>query len=143
MDKGISMGSISENHIGRILFVDQDFSTRKMMESILTRDHFLVVTMPSAEEGLELIKMDDPFDFVISGYILPGMNGLCFLCQVAKLNQKAVRILMSGGFVDTDEVSQALREGSISRYVSKPCCLDSLREDLKNDIAASRAITII
>lgn len=132
-------GSLVHTPIGRILFVDQDIAMRKMMESILTKDQFHVVTMSSAEEGLEQMKADEPFDFVISGYTLPGMNGLRFLLQVADIYQKPVRILMSGGSADTDEVNLAIHNGHINRYVSKPFCYATFREDLQNYLASLRA----
>ena len=62
--------------IGRILFVDKDIDMREMMESVLKNDQFLIVTVHSAEEGLQQLAVDDPFDFVISGYTLPGMSGI-------------------------------------------------------------------
>ena len=45
------------------------------MESLLKIDQFQVVIMASAEEGLEQLEVDDPFDFVISGYTLT--NPVC------------------------------------------------------------------
>ncbi len=126
--------------IGRILFVDKDIDMREMMESVLKNDQFLIVTVHSAEEGLQQLAVDDPFDFVISGYTLPGMNGLRFLSLVAELYRKSVRILMSGGFADSDEVGLAISDGFISHYVSKPFCYSTFREDLKHDFAAIMAL---
>jgi len=101
------------------------------MESLLKIDQFQVVIMASAEEGLEQLEVDDPFDFVISGYTLPGMNGLRFLSRVAELYQKSVRILTSGGFADSDEISLAISDGRISRYVSKPFLYSTFRKSLR------------
>jgi DNA-binding NtrC family response regulator len=129
-------GHQTHSPIGRILFVDQDIAMGKVLELILTNDRFQLVTVSSAEKGLEQMTADKPFDFVISGYTLPGMNGLRFLRQASELYQKSVRILMSGGYADSDEVSLAIREGHISRYVSKPFCYATFREDINNDFAS-------
>jgi DNA-binding NtrC family response regulator len=132
-------GHLAHPSIGRILFVDQDITMREIMASVLINDRFQVVTMPSAEKGLEQLEAGDPFEIVISGYTLPGMNGLWFLHQVTELHPNSVRILMSGGNADSSEVNQAIRDGYISRYVSKPFRYDTFREDLKNDLATIMA----
>jgi DNA-binding NtrC family response regulator len=134
------MNKSTEHHYsGRILVVDNDMAMLLMMESFLRIDQFQVVSVPSAEDGLKQMKADEPFDFVISGFTLPGMNGLCFLQQVAELYQGSVRILMSGGLADSCNVSLARSKGYINRYVSKPFRMDNFRKDLQNDLAATRA----
>jgi response regulator RpfG family c-di-GMP phosphodiesterase len=123
-------------YCGRVLMVDKDIATLGVMEAILKMDQFQVVSKHSAEEGLAEMKVNEPFDFVISGFTLPGMNGLQFLHQVAGLYQNSVRILMSGGFADSAEVNRSLSEGSLSRYFSKPFCVSTFRENMKSDRAA-------
>ena len=110
------MNKSTKNHYGgRILLVDKEIAILLVMESFLRIDQFHVVSMPSGEEGLKQMKADEPFDFVISGFTLPGMNGLCFLEQVAELYQGPVRILMSGGWADSSDVDLAISKGYISR----------------------------
>ena len=126
--------SPKHQYVGRILFVDEDVAMRSVMALILRRDQFQVVTLPSAEEGLAQMKTDDPFDFVISGFALPGMNGLSFLHHVAVLSRRSVRILVSAWCDDSDGVNRSMREGYINRYVAKPFCFDTFRANLKNDL---------
>ena len=122
-------------YCGRVLLVDKDTATLGVIETILKRDHFQVVSKHSAEEGLKAIKVNEPFDFVISGFTLPGMNGLQFLHQVTGHNQRSVRILMSGGFADSDEVRRSMSGGYLNRYYSKPFCISTFRDNMKSDCA--------
>jgi response regulator RpfG family c-di-GMP phosphodiesterase len=131
--------SKSAEHIvlGRILLVDKDPHLLQMMEIILSYQ-FDMVTARFAEEGLALVEAEAPFDIAISGFGLPGMNGLEFLRQVGELFPETVRILMSGGFGDEVDIKQAINAGHIRRLVQKPFNLNSFRDQLKKDMNSIR-----
>lgn len=134
------MGNLQEpSASGRIIFVEKDISMREMMELALC-DEFQIVTVHSAEKGLELVKAEGPFDIVISGLSLPGMNGLEFLRRVGELHPETVRILMTGGNVDMGDLNLAISKGHINRFVLKPFCICTLQDQLKNDLATLKAI---
>jgi DNA-binding NtrC family response regulator len=128
--------SYKQSNVGRVIFVDKDSNMRNMMAMILN-EQFHVVTACSAEEGLALLEAEEHFDIVISGLTLMFMNGLEFLRRVSELCPQTVRILMSGGG-DRADINQAIREGSVSRYILKPFCLSTLLDQLSNDLVQVR-----
>lgn len=108
------------------------------MEMLLS-ERYRIVTASTAEDGLNLMEVESPFDIVISCLTLPGMNGVQFLRGVAGEYPNTVRILMTGGCGDAFDVKMALREGYISRLVLKPFCVTTLQNQLADDLAAVRA----
>lgn len=127
-------GTQKEPASGRILLVDKDIEILKMMEMALG-DHFPVYAAGSAEAGLALLQPEVPFDIVIAGNSLPGMGGVEFLRRVGEKQPESVRILMTGGTVDSDELCRAVSEGHVSRIVLKPFRLSTLLEQLKQDLS--------
>jgi response regulator RpfG family c-di-GMP phosphodiesterase len=79
-----------------------------------------------------MMELHGPFDIVVSDYDMPGMKGVEFLCLVAERWPETIRILMSGGGADMAEVERAISTGRISRFIAKPFCMISLRDQLWN-----------
>ena len=127
--------SLQPSAHGRILFVDKDMQMREVMKIVL-KDRFQVVTTNSAEAGLQLLESETPFHIVISSFSLLWMDGLEFLRRVSELYPQTVRILTSGAC--PADVGQAIRQGHISRFVPKPFCMSSMREQLNNDLSPVR-----
>lgn len=125
-----------------VLCVDDDIFIQKMVATFL-EGYFRVVLAYSAEEGLDLLQTQGPFDIVISDYEMPGMKGVEFLRLVRELWPETTRILASGGGADPEVVTQAISAGNISHFLSKPFDVISLRNlliDERNE-GAARAVT--
>src|SRR5205085_7656633 len=86
---------------------------------------FEVVTAPSGPEGLEQIEHAGPFAVVIADLTMPGMSGSVFLSEVRLRAPATVRIMLTGcaQVVGADE---AVRQGHVFRFVSKPCTPQAL-----------------
>lgn len=124
---------------GKIMIVDNDIVMHDCMRSLLD-DLFQVVTMRTAQEGLECLETDGPFDVVMSSFALQssGMNGLEFLRRVGELSPVTLRVLMSGGCGDKVDINQAISSGHINRFVGKPFSINTLRDQLKSDLLSIR-----
>jgi len=119
--------------IGRIMLVDKDTCVLQMLEMLLGED-FQVVTARSAEQGLALLSVEEPFHIVLSDFSLAGLNGFKFLLRVKEMCPSTVRILMAGGCGNELDVTTAISEGHINRIVLKPFFVNTLKEQLKNDL---------
>lgn len=117
--------------IAKMMCVDDDVLIQHMIKSCM-EEYFQVSLAGSAEEGLDMMEWDGPFDIVMSDYDMPGMKGVEFLCLVAERWPETIRILMSGGGADMDTVVRAISAGQISRFLEKPFCAISLRDQLWN-----------
>jgi len=86
----------------------------------MLHSEFKVETAPSGREGLATIHLLGPFAIVISDMRMPGLNGAEFLARVRELAPQTVRMLLTG-YKDLDRAIQAVNEGQIFRYLTKPC----------------------
>jgi len=123
-----------------ILVVDGQVLIQDFIKACL-EDIFHVVSAYSAEQAMSRLNSFGPFDVVISSLSLTGMNGLEFLSKVHGLYPHSVRILMSGSYVDHAEISHALEEGHISRFLLKPFSPSALKNQLKKDLDSIRPAT--
>jgi CheY-like chemotaxis protein/GGDEF domain-containing protein len=103
----------------KILFVDDEPSVLDGYRRMLHRD-FEVDTATGGEDGLLLVKGTGPYAVVVSDMRMPGMNGAEFLMQVRQAAPETVRILLTG-YSDMEAAINAVNEGNIFRYLTKPC----------------------
>ncbi len=85
---------------------------------------YTIVTATSGAQGLTLIAAaiddGDPFPVVVSDMMMPGMTGAEFLIRARHLNGDAVQMILSGQADLTSTIS-AVNEGSLFRFLTKPC----------------------
>lgn len=102
----------------KILIVDDDRVTVTMLEMILSRQKYQVLSAQDGSQGFKLIKKERP-DAVISDMLLPKIHGL-ELCKMIKqdpdLHQTKV-ILMT-----------AVYKGTAFKFEAKDCGADSFIE---------------
>jgi len=116
----------------KMICVDDDIFIQHVVKMFM-EEYFQVTLVGSAEEGLCLMELHGPFDIVIADYDMPGMNGMEFLSLVAERWPETIRILMSGGNMDMDNVERAISAGHISRFLTKPFCMITLRDRLLDE----------
>jgi CheY-like chemotaxis protein len=103
----------------KILFVDDEPSVLDGYRRMLHRD-FEVDTANSGDDGLALLRGTGPYAVVVSDMRMPGMNGAEFLTKVRQEAPDTVRVLLTG-YSDMDAAIEAVNEGNIFRYLTKPC----------------------
>ena len=103
----------------RILCVDDDLNVLAAHERNLRR-HFEIKTAISAEAGLAALKTDGPFAVILSDMRMPGMDGSAFLHQASAMAPETVRVMLTGNN-DQETAIRAVNEGSVFRFVTKPC----------------------
>lgn len=101
----------------RVLFVDDEPLVLQGLQLHL-RTRFEVDTATSGQEGLA--KMDEhEYVVIVSDMRMPEMNGAEFLRHAREKAPDTVRILLTG-YADTDSAIQAVNEGQIFRFLTKP-----------------------
>jgi len=105
--------------INKVLFVDDEPSILDGYRRMLHRE-FSIDTATNGEDGLALVKGAVPYAVVVSDMRMPGMNGAEFLAKVRQATPETVRILLTG-YSDMDAAIDAVNEGNIFRYLTKPC----------------------
>jgi ActR/RegA family two-component response regulator len=129
------MGGLVDN---KILFVDDDLSILQGYNRILHRE-FQVSTANSGEQGLATIRTAGPFAVVISDMRMPGMNGAQFLAKVREKAPDTVRMLLTG-YSDLDAAIEAVNQGNIFRYLTKPCEKEILVKAIKSGLESFHSV---
>jgi len=124
---------------GRVLFVDDDKNALEGYKRLL-HGLFEVETALGGEPGLAAIHLFGPFEVVIADMQMPGTNGAEFLAQVRQLAPNSVRMILTG-HNDLNRAIEAVNEGRIFRYLTKPCGKNDLVRAIELGVATYRAST--
>ncbi len=122
----------------RVLLVDDDPNLLAAFQRQLRKQTDLSVA-ESGAAGLELIRSSGPFAVVVTDYCMPGMNGIEFLTRVREVAPETVRMLLTGS-ADLGTAIQAVNQGNIFRFLTKPCRSEEFRAVLAAGIAEYRRI---
>ncbi|MGD8765549.1 MAG: response regulator, partial [Desulfobacteraceae bacterium] len=112
----------------KILFVDDDTNLLAAFRRQL-RKQFQIDTAEGGQQGLELVKANGPYAVIVSDFRMPLMDGIEFLSRIREIAPETVRIMLTGN-ADLQAAIQAVNEGNIFRFLTKPCSVDILGESL-------------
>ncbi len=117
----------------RILLVDDEPFVLAGYQRGLKK-FFQLDTASSGEEALTLVKQrqDDPYAVVVSDMRMPNMDGIQLLKQLAETHPQTLRIMLTGN-ADQQAAIEAVNQGHVFKFLTKPCAVDELKETL--DIA--------
>jgi CheY-like chemotaxis protein len=93
----------------RTLVIDDDMAVADTLAMVLNSEGFEARAVYSGEEGVELARSCE-FDFLVTGVVMPQMNGIDTAIQIRKLLPKCKILLVSG-----DNDSSALLHNAQSR----------------------------
>lgn len=122
----------------KILVVDDE---QNVLDGIKRHLHgkLNIITAGSGMEGLEMIKTSEPFSVVVSDYKMPQMNGVMFLAKVGEMAPDTVKIMLTGQ-ADMQAIIDVINQGTIFRFLTKPCPPDLLRKNIYDGIHQYRLI---
>ena len=112
----------------KILLVDDEPNVLESNKRILGREWSLK-TASSGEDGLKEISTNGPFAVVVSDFDMPRMNGIQFLVKVRETAPESVRMMLTGEG-DYQTAINAVNEGNIFRFLTKPCSAIDLNKAL-------------
>ncbi|THF63832.1 response regulator [Pseudothauera nasutitermitis] len=101
----------------RLMFVDDESRILRSLALQFRRD-YEVITQNDPQLALETLR-NERIDILVSDQRMPGMNGAELLARARTLQPASVRILLTG-YSDLDAAVQALNDGEIFRYLTKP-----------------------
>jgi len=103
----------------KILFVDDDTSILSAHKRLLY-SQYEVITAESGKQGIIALKENGPIAVIVSDYRMPEMNGVQFLSSARQISPDTVRILLTGQ-ADMQATIDAVNDGNIFRFLTKPC----------------------
>ncbi|MBU1193540.1 MAG: response regulator [Proteobacteria bacterium] len=130
-----------KNTTTKIMVVDDEIGICKNVEKILAKNNYTVVHTQSAKKALEMMKKDE-YSLLISDIVMPEMNGLELLKNVAK-DLPGLKTIMMTGYASTNTAVKAIRLGALD-YIPKPFTPDELRTAINKALSGeltARGIT--
>jgi len=122
-----------------VLVVDDDGAIRNAVRRVLVKAEFVVTTVGSASEALELLK-NQRFDAIVTDIMMPGMDGLEFLRRLRQRDRELPVIILTGHPTFESAVI-AVKEGGF-RYVMKPFEAEELSSTVREAAAMFRLTTL-
>ena len=113
----------------KVLIVDDEKEVLNSLADLLRKDFHIFATC-DAEEALNLLVSQNIFSIVISDQRMPVITGAELLARVAKTSPDTARILLTG-YADINAVIDAVNDGQIVQYISKPWDPNQLLELLR------------
>lgn len=103
----------------KILFVDDEPNVLSALQRQF-RKHYDVSTALGGVRALHLIAHEGPYAVIVSDMQMPEMNGVQFLREARKLSPDSVRLMLTGN-ADQQTAMDAVNEGSVFTFLTKPC----------------------
>ncbi len=113
----------------RVLLVDDDPHVLKGIRRPLIEAGFQVELAGDASEAMAKLGTVK-IDAVVSDYNMPGLNGAQLMAKVYDLDPTTVRFLLTGN-ASLEVAVQAVNEGKIDRFLTKPCNAVELTKTLE------------
>ena len=111
-----------------LLLVDDEPNILASLKRLLRRDGHVIHTASSGPEGLNMLSKHK-VDVIISDQRMPGMTGVEFLRAAKVSYPDTVRIVLSG-YTELKSVTEAINEGAVYRFLTKPWEDEQLREHI-------------
>lgn len=116
-----------------LLLLDDEPNILRALSRLLRRDGYRIFTANSAHEAFAILASNE-VQVIISDQRMPEMCGTEFLAQVKDLYPDTIRIVLSG-YTDLKSVTDAINQGAIYRFLTKPWNDDELRENVRKAFA--------
>jgi response regulator RpfG family c-di-GMP phosphodiesterase len=124
----------------KILMVDDESSILAGYERIF-RNEFQIDTVTGGLAALRALQATGPYALVVSDMRMPVMDGATLLAKIKLLEPDTIRIMLTGNS-DIQTAVSAVNEGSIFRFLTKPCDKETLGKALTAGLAQYRLVTV-
>ncbi|NCN70041.1 MAG: EAL domain-containing protein [Betaproteobacteria bacterium] len=121
-----------------LLLVDDEANILSALKRLLRRDGHQILTANNGAEGLKILA-EHRVDIILSDQRMPGMTGVDFLRAAKALYPDTIRIVLSG-YTELQSVTDAINEGAVYRFLTKPWDDDALREQINKAIEYRQVI---
>ncbi|WP_199509816.1 HD domain-containing phosphohydrolase [Nucisporomicrobium flavum] len=122
----------------RVLLVDDEANLLDGMRRQLRRE-FDVETAVGAAKGLFALRQPEPFEVIVSDFLMPGINGAEFLAAARKVAPDTTRMLLTG-HTDLEDAAATVNRGQVFRMLLKPVDTETMSAALRDCVAQHRLL---
>src|SRR5437764_3125652 len=123
----------------KILLVDDESNVLEGYQRSL-RGEFQLETALGGPEALRMVEQKGPYAVVVSDMRMPGMDGIQVLTSIKGRWPDTVRVMLTGN-ADMQTAINAINEGSIFRFLNKPCEKEVMAKTLTSALVQYRLLT--
>jgi response regulator RpfG family c-di-GMP phosphodiesterase len=120
-----------------VLLVDDEPEILYSLKGLLRRE-FNLFTAESGKQALEILG-EHPIDVIMTDQRMPEMTGIELMGKVKATYPDAIRIVFTG-YADIRAVIDAINNGGLFRYITKPWDPDDLIEVLQQAVQAHNSL---
>ncbi len=111
----------------KILIAEDNLTTRRILETILAKWEYDVVSACDGNEAWEKLQEKDPPKLIILDWMMPGINGVEICRRLRREDPaKPIYIILLTGRDDKNDIVEGLGAGA-DDYIAKPFDKDELR----------------
>lgn len=111
-----------------ILIVDDEPDVVRSVKDLLRLD-YNVLGVTNADEAVKLMR-ENEIDVVMTDQRMPEMTGVELLAKIKGPHPEATRLLFTG-YADIRAVIEAINQGNVYRYITKPWDPDELQSIIR------------
>ncbi len=112
-----------------LLLVDDEENILAALTRVLRKEGYTILKAESGDQALVILSQCQ-VGVIISDQRMPGMTGTEFLTKAKCLYPDTVRIVLSG-YTDLSSVTEAINQGAIYKYITKPWNDELVRADVR------------
>ncbi len=116
----------------KVLVVDDEPDVLRSVHDLLRID-YEVLTYQRAADALDYLKAATDVAVILSDQRMPGMTGVQLLQQARTIRPDTTRLLFTA-YADIHAVIDAINEGHVFRYVSKPWDAEELESVIRQAV---------
>jgi len=114
-----------------LLLVDDEPANLQKLRRTFQND-YRVLTADSGESALQLLE-EQAVSAIITDQRMPGLTGVDLLRRSLDIQPEVVRIILTG-YTEVDYLMDAINEGHVHQYITKPWEPHALRQTVKQEL---------
>jgi DNA-binding NtrC family response regulator len=110
---------------GTVLVVDDDREMTAIIQKVLVKETYEVLTAENGEEALRVMQKT-PVDVIVADWKMPVCDGM-HLLEIVQKDFPQASLIMITGFGEVDDYLEAMNRGAFE-FLSKPLNIDELKD---------------
>lgn len=121
----------AEKEKPRVLYLDDEQDALDNFKGLF-RKMFKVYTANNAEEARRIVA-DENLQVILTDQRMPDITGVEFLKSIIDQYPDPIRVLVTG-YSDIQAVIEAINDGQIYKYISKPYPMEAMKQTIENAV---------